>query len=362
MELKVAPAQDMPAPALSSTNIALSKLQETLGKSALKVLQGIVEDTQHRKDNYLTNHALLNSGIFYAEEYFQLLTTAQKDCETREKPSSSLKARIQMMIERGVFYHGMAPSSCFTQAPDRHSPTGRLRNTFKIKADCLPSTAIEKMVGTEKGLTLVGCTQVIQIVFAKVLLDHIGADKFNAIFSEKGVIPLSIGPDARDYALMSLFKIIFTPEQEHGDWVCFKGYEPYTLKHLFGTGDGENVLVNKTSPPTLYREFGLSKVGLTKEEIDQNFVTEYNKPQTVFEEILPPQFISNIFRGMASPIHYKRAEKSQITLAHFHSSNGGKIIFKGRLNAKRIEELISAPTTEAASECMARFVKKGPYE
>lgn len=361
LETKVAPAQDMGL-TLATPLLAIpspSELQQRLGEHALKVLQDIVDDTQRRKQGYLKHHALLNGGIFYAEEYFQMLQTAQEDCKKRKIPSPAINDRIKDMIERGIFYHGMAPVTFFTQEPDKHAPTFLRRNTFKIKADELPSRAIEKVVGPEKGLTLVGCTQVFQLVFAKVLLDHIGADKFDKIFSEKGVKPLSIGPDAQDYALMNLISCIRTPSKEHGDWICFKGYDTYTFKHLFGIGDGENVLVKKTADdqPLLYREFGSSKAGQLKEEIDQQFVAEYNKQQLSFKKILAPAFSARIWRGVASPVIYRRFAKSQITLAQFHLANSGGIIFHGRFHAKRIHELMSAPTPEAASELMERFEK-----
>lgn len=171
---------------------------------------------------------------------------------------------------------------------------------FRAHPNC---KADEALFAFLNGLTLADCGNVVQACVYQSLLDLLGSERFNQIFSGP-ISPLTItqllfqddtqcGLSVHGNPLMDLFE---TPEGtqfvalndldilEPGDICHIKGIENYPSKHPAGAGQGWNLICigENEQGKKIFVGFGPKsfKEPRTFEEIRQILIAEYNKPQT----------------------------------------------------------------------------------
>lgn len=118
------------------------------------------------------NPERLDGGIHYATTYGKVLKTLGTD---------KAEALLKHLINNNDFNLGRAPKKYF----DRLMP-----NEFVVRKGKLPS---EALLGIRKGLTFVDCFATCVIAQYFGLLEALGKDKFDIIFSRDSCFPLTIG-------------------------------------------------------------------------------------------------------------------------------------------------------------------------
>ena len=136
--------------------------------------------------------------------------------------------------------------------------------------------------GAKQGLTLTGCGEAIQIAEYAALLDVLGEEKFNAIFSAEGQTPLKIGKnDMMGFHIAPIehFLKFNGPAKtiKKGQLVFFSNIQNYGIKHINGEAAAFNTLCIEDAPNAKFLGLGLSKDGVTETEVNDTLLSEYNR-------------------------------------------------------------------------------------
>lgn len=150
--------------------------------------------------------------------------------------------------------------------------------TFRVNEGILPSDAIS-MIGKKPSLLDSG--SIYMLAFHRALIDFLGADKFNRIFSEHSFIFSNL-PNIR--LTWSLFKhqtIKSSEEIQVGDRCCFKNTLAFSVKH--GISE-EYFVVFSDKKSKRFLGMGLPSEGSTKEKVERMMHKAYNTPHLLEEK------------------------------------------------------------------------------
>src|SRR5258706_9507521 len=106
-------------------------IHERLNNRSVAVIQEIVADNEKRMKGYKGDVKLLDSGCFYANQYFKALKETNNG------------TRCNWFLNKGSFYHGFASSKHFNMAKNPLSPTDTKVNLQILKKDVTPCEGLE---------------------------------------------------------------------------------------------------------------------------------------------------------------------------------------------------------------------------
>lgn len=143
---------------------------------------------------------------------------------------------------------------------------------------------------------MIDCAMACQLGHYKALLEVLGADKFNKLFSADGPFPMKITNYKPERSpLMKVFLTVgFTSKGVHGnrplkvgDQLSFANVSEYRRRHsMMGECQGMNVVVLDATPgQQKFLGLGLSGKGVTEAEIEQHLIDEYNKKPLDLEPV-----------------------------------------------------------------------------
>lgn len=292
--------------------------------------KGIVSDNHQRMQGYKTNSRVLNQGMYYANDYYLALVDMKQT------------KRLDWLRDKGNFFHGYAPVSHFTMLDEPRSATGKGICMYRVKPGVSPSDALNEFV---KGFSFLGCAEAITVSMYLTVLDMIGKEKFDAIYSQP-VTALNIGdsdPIATHLILMSCTE----GEMEKGMFGYMAGHPYYSYKHPNGEERGFNVLcseVNEERKP-IFLAFGLDPQGVDEDEVAQALVNGYNKP-AITKELISEKLWPTVF-SYETEVASRQLALDKVwsikELRNLNPSCGRFLLEKGVINVDRVMALIQAP-------------------
>lgn len=169
---------------------------------------------------------------------------------------------------------------------------------FIAQKNVLPSDALEAAI---QGPTIGDCGMTCQLARYGALLDILGKEKFNKLFSDPNQLNTKncLDPDQpmRFFVQQTFAANLGSTGTKNnrpvqpGDFVYFWGVSDYGSKHPFGHAQGLwCVCVEKTSESQKYVGLGLPENGVDEETIEKLLLDEYNKPNTEEFSGYPPDF------------------------------------------------------------------------
>lgn len=258
-------------PILSSSK---NPLEKKMGEIVANTVQGIAADYEMRRSGWKQNPDLLKGGIWMQNEYFKAL----------KELGESAGPRLKHLVDNGYFYHPFPPKS-FGRIPSNSSASGYELSRIQLKLGQKPSEALTSLL-EKKEFCLLDCTLTCQIGQYNALLDALGPDKFDKLFSPEGEHPMLLSQYYNNPLCMGLLsnrsKSYGTKEDrpiQVGDRLAYRNYNNYNQKHKL-MGDCQAINVTPTcsnSGKQMFVGLGLPVKGLSESELEQYLVDEYNK-------------------------------------------------------------------------------------
>ena len=275
----------------------------------------------------------LNVGTFYSNEYYLALKAA------------GLTDKIVELRAKGVFYHGSLPETHFSNFKSPFSHSGIEIDYWKIGDGIDASHAMDAL---EKGLNLISCGTAITKAYYVALRVLLGDEKFSALFSSNSVAPLMMSWNAGSTPIRYLSESHPIEAVQEGDSVYFTGIETiYVIKHLNGDAKTYNTLA--LSGGKKFIALGFPPEGLTKDEVDETQMTDFNKPPISFDPFL--EDIRHKILGSMSPEKRHQTESFKdrtITMEQYKTLGGGQMFTQPfRISPKKLAALINATLPEA---------------
>lgn len=226
-------------------------------------------------------------GVFYPVDLIHLLE------DLRNQGSWQANLLLEGARRQGFFIDGWVNPNYFDPIDVAHGQTRCFRFIAKDEV-----TATAALKAAKTGLRILDCGAVCQIALYDALLQQIGSDKFDKLFSNKHGQKLNIGFRDDDLQPMRYF-CRFTDaaiqqipgEVGHrnvrvGDVVSFNGVKDYRKKHPNEMGANYNVVcIDATPGSQKYVGHGLPAEGATEEQIAALMVDEYNKEPDHFSRV-----------------------------------------------------------------------------
>jgi hypothetical protein len=342
MTSQVVLSQNIKSLPVETSNQTVHEVESRLNNKAIEVIQAIVGDNESRKNLFKKNIQLLASGIHYDCDYYNaLLETNQNE-------------RLAFFKERNSFFHGYASPKHFKMIND-NTPSGKKVYSFVLMDGVLPSEALRVM---KEGLSFIGCGEVCQVAQYSAILDVLGTEKFNALFASDSSTPLIIGrPQNNPISRLRYYFMEENPsEVKKGDLVYITNAGSYPYKHYRGIARGFNAIcVDNTKGSEKFTSLGLSPEGMTRDQIVDVLIAEYNKPAQPLAGLTErtKELLLKLI-GRNSILMAEKLANMQITLERFKQENGGTYTLVCELDAKRIAALANG-TMEQARKLLASY-------
>lgn len=314
----------------------LQYLHDRLSSIAVQTVQEITSDTQQRLGHYKKDIQQIARGIFYANTYYHLLRETHQD------------ARCKYLIDRGNFYHTLAPSSAFTPVENVSSPTGLSPCMFTLKNGTTPSAALKIF---RQGLTFCGCGEVCQIGYYTAIQEILGAEKFNALFAAGSLTSLQIGLQIMlPNPINCLLKA--TTNQNNfskGQIVLFGNVPYYPQKHINGEDHGFlAICCGEKAGQKVFTTLGLDPKGATEKEIQHELLKGYNEAP-IGTAIVTDAVAKRLLKTYSLDDQKKTQsmEKHTISMQQFEKDGGGKALCCIDFHVERISALAQATIPQA---------------
>lgn len=323
------------APAsISSKPLTVDEVRDRLTATAVATVRAIVKDNEDRMARYKDkgNIQLLASGPFYGNEYFKALQ------------ATSQTARLKYYLEKGSFFHGLAPSEFFYMQPNALSPTQVVASRFLLKPGKKPS---EALAAIRQGLSFIGCGETCKIGYYEAIREVLGTEKFDMLFASDSPTPLMIhfdSFDSRDNPLLSLFvKTIPASKISKGQIVPIPNADLYPIKHLNGEASNFVTLCCDDTPDhQTFTTLGLRSEGMTLQEVSEKLLEEFNS-DPIGMEIVTKEVAARLRPHPFTPMFAQK----KLTPDEFAARGGGRILGTIELNAERITKLANGTFDEA---------------
>jgi hypothetical protein len=267
---------------LSPAQMTLPQLEQRVAELALSSLRTLCADAYHRKLNALKNPELLKTGVYYANDYYLLLKQLGRVNE------------IEKLKKSGAFFHGLAPSQYFDikKSTNPNCYTGHVLMGYTIKEGVKASDALKAVF---EELVFLDCQEACFVAYYAVLLEILGAEKFDLLFDAASETPLNL---CSNDTANPLFILLQNPQRFSfplsdkylGKKFYVYGVPAYTFKHLNGEARGFNLFYLEAKK---FLGLGLNPDGVTAGEITEELVAAYNQrpidaevvTQAVFKKI-----------------------------------------------------------------------------
>lgn len=308
-------------------------------------MKAICADSNARLAGYSEKPALLDSGIFYAHDYFKALKSIG---ETGAK-------RFTFLFEQGAFFHGLAPKDFFSikkSYPDHHEHgyhhTGKVVYGYEIKKGVSASDALKAMIN---GLTFLDCGLVCFLSYYYAIFELLGEERFNLLFAD---FTFEINNSENPLTKVIQESRAESDELDKAQLVHVKNMAGYGHKHPCEPAQGYNVLCldKGYAQEILFLGFGLSESGVSYEEIKAKLLSEFNAP-TMAYDILHEKYQANIHRTVS--MRARELDHVKATKQDFTANEGGRIFSSVDLDFARLDLLARASTNEKALQLFQRM-------
>lgn len=301
---------------------------------------------------------LLAVGFWYPPSYCQFL---QRFHQTK---------RFDHLVQNGHSYTGLMPSKFFKPISNAILPFGHELCRFILAPGKKASEALESL---RTNLSLLDCGATRDIAAYRALLNLLGVEKFDLIFSTNPQFLLMIGGfNTHLNKLFQSVRLRSMKDVQPGDWCYFSNVHEYIVKHPAGLARGFNVICCSTNP-LKFLGFGLDPNGATPDEIESALMDELNADPFA-EELFAKQIWDFLFTKCLLGDYQQSRDlvesfkQAKITKADFKSlssrtaKNGGPAQGKfylhiRRPDLKRIQLLVNAPASQVAKF----FAQMAPY-
>lgn len=189
--------------------------------------------------------------------------------------------RLNFLMKNNAFYHGYPPEE-FTHLANAQNLGGKEPCAYQIKPDCEPVRGLNNALAGR--VSLIDCSEAVQLAMYAALQEILGDEKFNQKFSGKGQSPLFLHPDIKETPLftLGLVKEVESHETpELGDCVYFSNIPDYVPRHSNGDARGYHAICvgsDQEGKERKYVAFGTPSEGITKDEMYDILIQEFNKP------------------------------------------------------------------------------------
>jgi len=254
-------------------------LKMRIGSIVAKTAQKIAADFKKRKEGFSGDVKLLESGCWYPNDYCFALRSANQT------------VRLTFFINNGSFYHGF-PNTKKTglEYIPFDNATGKMTIACRLPEKGIKAS--DAIKAFQENLVLADCAQLCQVSQYQALLEILGEERFNKLFSSashpKDRLVIS-SYAVQENSLLVFLKQKTTKEKdgfrvlEVGQRVAFENFQIYGLKHLNGEAGGFNTIcVDATPSAPKFVALGTPPEGLTEEGINSLMVEEYNKTPVDF--------------------------------------------------------------------------------
>ena len=319
---------------ISPPSISKETVEKQLSSKAIETIKDIVADTSKRMQGHKANIQLLNSGIFYPNEYFKALKATNQT------------ARLNFFLNKGSFYHGYLSPKHFEMVKNDSMPTGVQLYFFVLKKGVKPSEALAAL---RRGPSLIGCGETCEVAYFEAIKDVLGIEKFDLLFSAESSTPLRIDYNSPTNPLVSLIQQALSPKTLKGRIVHIVNTPYYPIKHLNGEARGFNAIVcNETAKLETVTTIGLKPEGSTFAETNETLLQEFND-EPIGMAIVTQEVAQRIIASNPSEkIRLAEVSKNaKITMEEFKHQGGGEITFTIEFNAMRITDLANSSLKKA---------------
>lgn len=298
----------------TSSPMSVKQVRDKFTSKAIEVIREITQDNEQRMQTYPSDQSVLNSGIYYPNEYYKALKAMKQE------------ERIKHFVEKGSFVHGFA-SKHFSRLKDPKALTG-FDTALVLNEGEKPSEALKAM---RTGIRLIGCGEAVQIAYYEGIQEILGTEKFDMLFAADSSTPLKLKLNTfhnPSYAFNKLVTVQSNPKKcVQGQIYFFTNVPGYGTKHYLGEATGYNTIcVSDTPSKVKFTTLGLSSKGVTKEEIRQKLLNEFNS-EPMGTEILTAEIAQSIIdendpRTLAIRDSFK---DFKYTMKDFTKVGGGKM-------------------------------------
>lgn len=320
------------------------ELEETLDKQEVASMEKAISEGVIKATSQFLNKHEMHKGIWYPNDYRKYLID-------------------EFNIE-------MDESFCSGFADERFfEKTGFF--TFKLKDG---EKASEALLSFLNGPTVADCGNATMACYYKCILDIIGEEKFDQLFSSEA-LALTISQngitdmespisylDLAGYteAAKQMSQGVFGKRPlKIGEECHFEGVIWYANKHPEGFASGENVIYigDDKEENQLFLAHGFEKP-LTENEINQRFIELYNRERTLQDE----QFVSRIKKPDLYDIKANGYLLSHYTISEKEAEkNTGKFIkgfLAGSIRGLKANELIKLKNSNDVDEYIVKLISK----
>ncbi len=246
-------------------------LRIRLGEIVSRTIKQIAGDFLRRKEGYKRDTTLLESGFWYPCEYFAAL----KECK-KEK-------RLEYFVKNGSFYHCYPNPKLtgFQSLSDPESLTGKRPGAFILSPGRSASKALQAL---QQNLIIGDCVQCCQVGQYQALLEILGEERFDKLFSSDPNTRMIIS----NYAIKANPLFFFLNHAQNGgskgsrnvypgQRVGFRNYKDYELKHMTGESASYNAIcVDATPGAQKFVTLGTPAEGFTEDQMLHFMTEEYN--------------------------------------------------------------------------------------
>ena len=321
---------------ISSKPLSVNGVRDRLTATAIATVRALVKDNEDRMAGYNDNLQLLKSGCFYGNEYFKALEKkGQKD-------------RVNYYVNKGSFYHNLAPSAFFYMQPDPQKPTQVVPSRFLLIPGKKPS---EALAAIRQGLSFIGCGETCQIGYYEAIREVLGTEKFDMLFAADSPTPLMIHFDTKESPIESLLvKTIPAPKEfKKGQIVPMYNAPLYKIKHLMGEAGGFVTLCCDDAPnDARFTTLGLSSAGVTRDGVNEKLLEELNSEPFGMQAVTAE--LAKCILATVNPEFLAASRQftlTQLSKDQFIAQVGGNIPGTCELNAERITLLANSTFAKA---------------
>ncbi len=330
---------------------------------AVECMQDLAKDCAMREKITPDTLHLLNSGLYYGNEYLEILLDLQKKALS-EKSKKAVDAQLKTFTEHGFFFSGVAPEKYFKFVKDKRSPTGKATTQYLIKNKTISASDALDAVIIRKELTFLDCTSVCNLSYYAALKNVLGKDKFDFLLASDGVTPLLIGIDRPECPLIYLLDFN-QKDVVKGVLVKFTGPSFYKLKHI--NGEAQNFCTLVLDPHNKkYIGFGLDPEGETFKDIEKDFLREYNADPVGMKGLTheaAKKLEGNFDPLVLSQVNQKKND--HMTMRQFRKNGKvGMEVMRG-LDMEKIQQLIHSPKEKGRMlmaqwklECLSIYIER----
>lgn len=251
----------------------LTRLRNCLGRTVATTIQNIAKTTAEALRTYEMDKTQLDKAVWYPTPY-------AKACIQLNQI-----ARLEFLQKKGGFSHGYLSTKHFDYLLNNNEQ--RIPWAWRLKDNVCPSEAILK---ASSGISIVDCGAVCTMAQYIALLEVLGKEKFDRLFSAAYGQPLVIEYADHPLQPMSYF-LSFTAavdlpdkgsegnrEVKQGQIVGFNNHPNYPNKHRFGMAKNYNAAcLDETPGQQTFVAHGLPDQGISEKQMKEFLADRYNQ-------------------------------------------------------------------------------------